>query len=151
MFEINVDVKVKLHTGAEITLTDEQSRRIKNYALEVVLGKEDSVLLPTATRQPYRKTKRRGVSKTLHAWKEGEDQPLRDLVEKFAHIKHGERSPERMQALRDIKQVNYPHRTWAAVCSRFNDVLQEKRNEVSRLETKVEPRRFWNQPVYIKK
>lgn len=65
MFELNIQLSVKLHTGEVVTLTEEQTKRIKNYATEVLLGAPTPVDKPTDAPRVKRKYTKKSQARTL--------------------------------------------------------------------------------------
>jgi len=93
MFDIIVDVKVRLSSGATIELTEDQSKKIKNAALDVILG--ESVKTPEKTKQPKR-------AAYFH-WNTTVDNELLSIVQRFAYLKPRAKSPERRIAMREFR------------------------------------------------
>jgi len=78
MFELNVDVKVTLHTGAEVALTSTQQIAAKNYVVELVLGAPESKKVEVP-KQVRAYTKRKKTSSNA-AWSKAEHAEMLKLI-----------------------------------------------------------------------
>lgn len=100
MFELNIDVSVKLHTGATITLTEEQVKRIKSNVIEVVLGSTTTTTTTTdvkATRK-YKSTK-------VRAWEDSEAKLVDELVAKYSYVPRNTNNKTRAAELKELAKL----------------------------------------------
>lgn len=143
MFELDIQIKVALHTGAEVNLTPEQMHRIKNYATEVLLGAPSLPTPPVIkTRKAYKTRKRKRV---LHSWTPEEDQLIMDVIKRYEHVPEKQQSKARVQELKQLHRTKLSHMSWPAVYSRYSDSNAARRKSKNELATA----QSWN-PVAIR-
>lgn len=95
MFDIIVDVKVRLSSGATIELTEEQNKKIKNAALDVILGE--------SLGSPDKKVKQVKKRAAYFVWTPEVDNELMSIVARFAYLKPKAKSREKIQAMKDFR------------------------------------------------
>lgn len=153
MFELEVDVTVKLNSGAKITLTDEQVRVIKNYAIELVLGPAkdevktsylDNVVAKVLAKRPYNKK-----AKQKHTiWTDAENKPLLEIIEKFKNVEG--RSRERTGALKDYQKKYCPARSMQVITAHYYDLKSRKNtNEVNSAPVPVVKNSGWTHVPFV--
>ncbi len=130
MFELDIQLKVKLHTGAEITLTEDQTRLIKNYTIGVVLGKPSEAVKEEVEviEQPKKKRGRpKGTTKKVHSgwykpfvhWTVDEENKLRILAHRYAKAPLRKHHAVREAELKEYIKTVTPNRTFKAVYAKF--------------------------------
>lgn len=76
MFDINVDVKVRLTSGASIELTEDQKVKIKNSALDIIFGDTSKVVSKTSK-----------VVKKYHHWTPEQEKEMQVYMFNYPTIK----------------------------------------------------------------
>ncbi len=120
MFEIKVDTKVSLTSGATLSLTDEQNKQIKDHVLTVIFGKP-SLKEDESKRAKFRYTKKRHLKR----WSKEEDDLLIEIVKKYPlGVRYS--PPDRKKRKEDLKQLcNVTNRKYSSVYSRYYDLGSE--------------------------
>jgi hypothetical protein len=131
MFELEVDVQVRLSSGAQITLSDAQKKTIKNTVVEVVLGAPQVVA---------KKPTRKGFRKSNTHWSTVQDLKLMDIVNAYAHLKRKEHSRDRAVAIRKYRVAVAPEKTIAAVNARYHALANKKKKEQAEIAAAAD----WN-------
>jgi hypothetical protein len=120
MFELDVQVKVRLTSGAEITLNDEQQKNIKNYVVELVLGAPKEIAKRTYTKK---------MKLGLRRWTAAEDKIITDIAKRFSNLASHEVSRDRQKAFINAQREIRPSRTISAIAARYYAVVEKLKQE----------------------
>lgn len=116
MFELKIDVKVTLPSGAAIALSNEQERELKNKVTEIVLGKPDSTRLSSGSTKKTRTKKNKTFKQ---AWSKEEDEALYRIVNTYRFIPKGTKNRDRAYELSKFQREIGKTRTKSAILSRY--------------------------------
>ena len=120
MFTLNVDVKVALHTGAEIMLTDVQKQNVTNYVVETLLGAKSAPKELLGGTDDVVKQKRRVPS--YRHWTASEVEAIQVLVDRYSYVPFNKKSKDRQHDLKKMVHAHMPYRSYNQAATKYSEL-----------------------------